>query len=296
MSTISPNNTSICANCGKGGEDGSDDIQLKSCAACKMVKYCSRECQIAHRPQHKKECRKRVAELHDEMLFKQPPHEEDCPLCFIRLPSSISGKRYMTCCGKVICSGCIHAVENTRNTKVPLCAFCRTPAPVTTEEADKMTKERIEANDPIAICDFGCDYFGGNNVERWHRAGELGNAIAYLNIGNEYYRGKGLQRDTKKAQHYWELAAMSGDAGARYNLGALEYNTGNFDKAVKHYMIAAGGGCADSLKNIKQMFMEEHATKDDYATALKACQAYLNEIRSDQRDKAAAANDRFKYY
>jgi len=73
----------ICANCGKGEESTGS---LKACTACKLVKYCNRECQIAHRPQHKKECRKRVAELHDEALFKQPPLEHgDCPICFLRM-------------------------------------------------------------------------------------------------------------------------------------------------------------------------------------------------------------------
>ena len=33
----------MCANCGKAEEDGS--IQLKSCVACKTVKYCNVECQ-----------------------------------------------------------------------------------------------------------------------------------------------------------------------------------------------------------------------------------------------------------
>ena len=54
----------LCANCGKG-EECSGDL-LKSCTACKMVKYCNRDCQIAHRPQHKKACKKRAAELHDK--------------------------------------------------------------------------------------------------------------------------------------------------------------------------------------------------------------------------------------
>ena len=67
---------SVCANCGKGEEESD---KLKACTACKMVKYCNRECQIAHRPQHKKECKKKAKELHDEQLFKQPPPEEDCP-------------------------------------------------------------------------------------------------------------------------------------------------------------------------------------------------------------------------
>ena len=85
---------SICANCGKGEEES---FKLKACTACKLVKYCSRECQIAHRPQHKKACKKRAAELHDEKLFKQPPLAEDCPICFIRLPTFIWGSKYMTC-------------------------------------------------------------------------------------------------------------------------------------------------------------------------------------------------------
>ena len=42
-----------CANCGKG--EGSE---LKSCGACKIVKYCNAACQVAHRPQHEEECRK----------------------------------------------------------------------------------------------------------------------------------------------------------------------------------------------------------------------------------------------
>ena len=82
-----------CANCGRG-EDSTDS--LKACTACKLVKYCNRECQIAHRPQHKKACKKRAKELYDEKLFKQPPPEHgDCPICFQRMPSLFSGSTYM---------------------------------------------------------------------------------------------------------------------------------------------------------------------------------------------------------
>ena len=43
---------SVCANCGKG--EGSN---LKACLACKLVKYCNRECQVAHRVNIKKNVR-----------------------------------------------------------------------------------------------------------------------------------------------------------------------------------------------------------------------------------------------
>mmetsp|Transcript_25193 Transcript_25193/g.59939 ORF Transcript_25193/g.59939 Transcript_25193/m.59939 type:complete len:121 (+) Transcript_25193:536-898(+) len=68
-----------CANCGK---QGSDTVKLKKCNACQLVKYCSVECQKAHRKQHKKACKKRSAELRDETLFGQGhdwPEEAFCP-------------------------------------------------------------------------------------------------------------------------------------------------------------------------------------------------------------------------
>jgi len=89
---------------------------------------------------------------------------------------------------------------------------------------------------------------------------------------------------------------MGGEDQARCNLGVVEVDSGNIDRALKHFMIAAGGGYADSLKNIKQMLMKGHATKDDYAAALEARQAYLDEIKSDQRDEAASYDERYKYY
>ena len=61
-------------------------------------------------------------------------------------------------------------------------------------------------------------------------------------------------------------------------------------------MIAAGAGHNDSLEHIKQMFMNGHAMKDDYAKALRAHQANLVEIKSPQRDEAAAFDDNYKSY
>ena len=61
-------------------------------------------------------------------------------------------------------------------------------------------------------------------------------------------------------------------------------------------MIAAGSGDNNSLEKIKQLFMEGYATKDDYAKALQAYQAYLGEIKCPQRDEAAAFHEMCKYY
>ena len=108
--------------------------------------------------------------------------------------------------------------------------------------------------------------------------------------------GEGVERDEKKAVHYWELAAMGGQVLARHNLGVFENLAGTMDRALKHFMIAAGSGYYDSLENIKQMFMNGDATKDDYAKALCVYQKNLVEIKSPQRNEAAAADDDYKYY
>ena len=42
--------------------------------------------------------------------------------------------------------------------------------------------------------------------------------------------------------------------------------------------------------------MEGNATEDNYAKALRSYQAYVNEIKSDQRGKAAAEREDYKYY
>ena len=94
--------------------------------------------------------------------------------------------------------------------------------------------------------------------------------------------------DEKKAQYYLELAATRGDAEARYNLGIFEKRAGNLDRALKHFMIGVVMGNTDSLSAFRHLFKVGRATKDDYAKALRAHQSYLDEIKSDQRDEAAA--------
>ena len=302
---------SICANCGKEGNDINN-----VCNKCNQVKYCNAVCKKKHRHKHKKECEEHVrlaaeheARLHEEKLFKQPPPEfGDCPICFLRLPALQSGWRYQTCCGKVICSGCSFApVYDNQGNKVDKhkCPFCRTPDPITEEEAVEREKKRVKADDPYAIHNQGNAYRDGmyglprdidKALELWHRSAEYGCTSAYCNIGLAYQYGQGVEIDKKKARHYWELAAMGGDIKTRYNLGVLEQQNGNMNKTLKHWMIAVENGCHDSLKSIKWLYKNDLSTKEEYMKALRLYQEYLDEIKSDQRDKAAAASERFRYY
>ena len=155
-----------------------------------------------------------------------------------------------------------------------------------------------------ATYDLGCCYRDGRYgftqdytkaLELYHKAGELGHTTAHCNIGYAYNYGQGVEVDMKKANHYYKLSAIGGCTQARYNLGNMEVETGNMDRALRHYMIAAENGDNDSLKTIQRMCKDGRATKDEYAKALNAYQAYLDEIKSDDRDNAAAYN-RDKYY
>ena len=199
-----------CANCGKEGN--SDD--MNTCNKCKQVKYCNAACKKKHRHKHKKHCEehlrlaaKRAAELHDIELFKQPPPNEDCPICFQLLPTLDMGRRYRSCCGKVICSGCNNApVYDNQGNKVDntKCPFCRIPFPKTNEESIERFKKRVEKDDPIAIHNLGCCYRNGEfgfkqdddkSFELWHRAGELGYSRAYNNIAYAYQFGQGIEAE-----------------------------------------------------------------------------------------------------
>src|SRR5210317_2182389 len=146
----------VCANCGKAAVD---DVKLKICTACRLVKYCSVECQKNHRKQHKKVCKKRAAEIRDDKLSQQPDesHLGECPICCLALPLDLEKSMMMRCCYKVICMGCVHA-NDLRIEEEGLeykCPFCREPEPETQEEREPYRKKRLEANDPNALYEMG---------------------------------------------------------------------------------------------------------------------------------------------
>jgi len=253
----------------------------------------------------------KLGKISDEDLFKQPPPlYGDCPICFIRMPSlNSTGYKYHTCCGKTICSGCCYAPvydDQGNEVKEKKCPFCRIPVPYTVEEGNKRLKKRVEKEDPIAMHNIGVFYRDGKHgypqdytkaLELWHRAAELGYAKAYGSIGFAYENGRGVEIDKRKANHYYELSAMGGEVIARYNLGNNEKTAGNIDRALKHYMIAVRSGYNKSLEKIKEFYTNGHATKDDYTKALRLYQEYLGEIKSVQRDEAAAFDsERYRYY
>ena len=222
-----------CANCGEEGND------LNICNKCKTVKYCNVTCKKKHKSKHKKKCDRRVAELHDEALFSESPPREECPICMIPLPHNPGESLFKSCCGKRICGGCAFAIvgEDMKRGKKKedrLCPYCRTPRAKSDEEGVKRLKTLMENGNAIAYCQLGHFYYSGTNGmpqnwakanELYLKAGDLGCAEAYNSLGISYREGRGVEADKKKAKHYYEQAAMNGNAEARHGIGCMEGQT-----------------------------------------------------------------------
>ena len=282
----------ICANCGTAAVD---DVKLKKCA-CNLIKYCSIACQKNHRPQHKKLCRKRLAELRDVNLFTQPDesHLGECPICCLSLPIDLTKSIMMPCCCKIICNGCHFAnqMQEILGGLKQRCAFCREPASDTEEEINQRIMKRIkENNDPVALRSMGKKhYYNVGNydtaLEYFTKAVELGDADAHCQLGYMYEKGEGVKKDKKKAIYHYEEAAIGGHVIARYNLGVFELKNDRYERAKKHWIIAANLGFQDSLEWLKNLYEGGEASKEDYAGALRAYQAAVEAANSSDREKA----------
>ena len=87
--------------------------------------------------------KKRAAEKQEEALFKESPPPEDCPICFLPLPQDTFHSTFKSCCGKLICNGCIYAMDKEAygRGEISICAFCREPIATTDEgETERIKK------------------------------------------------------------------------------------------------------------------------------------------------------------
>ena len=279
----------LCASCGIAALD---NVKLKKCT-CELVKYCSDECRDNHREQHEEECKKRMAELNEQLLFTQPEssYHGDCPICFLPLSLDLSKSTMKSCCSKLICKGCDHAHHISNKQKI--CPFCREPVPKNDEEIDKRRMKRVEANDPVELSQMGAERYEEGDYdtafEYFTKAAELGDLKAHHNLGYMHDRGEGVEKDEEKAVYHYEKAAIGGDPSARFNLGNHEARNGRVDKAVKHYIIAAKLGHTGAMETLWDHYKHGSITKEDLDATLRTHQAAIDATKSPQREAAAAA-------
>ena len=267
----------VCANCGIAALD---NVKLKKCA-CLLVQYCGVECQKNHRPHHKKACKKRLAELREDLLFMQPDesHLGDCPICCLPVPLEKSKSILHSCCCKLICIGC-HYTFHVQG-RVSKCPFCREPIVKTVEEGDRDEMKRMMVNDPVALRQMGAKRYeeGDYNVafDYLTKAAVLGDICAHFCLGCMYYDGNSVEKDTKKAVYHFEQAAIGGHPGARH-----------IERAAKHFIIGAKLGHDLALERVKERFAKGVVSKEDFDAARRGHQAAVDATKSQQRDAAYA--------
>ena len=76
------------------------------------------------------------------------------------------------------------------------------------------------------------------------------------------------------------------DMLGRHSLGCFKGQMGNFNRAVRHFLISAKMGHKDSFEKFNTIYMAGGATKEQYAEALKGYQDAVEEMKGHDRDRA----------
>ncbi|EJK77989.1 hypothetical protein THAOC_00137 [Thalassiosira oceanica] len=217
-----------------------------------------------------------------------------CPICYLYIGFPVSKhSRVNGCCMMRVCNGCVLAAH--QRGIYDGCPFCRTPIPGDNSSALAMIQKRVRKGNADAVYELGQKYFFGSlglskdvprAIELWTEAAELGSINAHYQLGVIYCTGNDVEEDKLKGIHHWQQAAMKGHVHSRHCLGVFEFNEGNCELAVQHSIISAKMGDEGSLVNIKIMFMAGHATKVQYAEALRGYGDAVREMKSHQREEA----------
>ena len=219
---------------------------------------------------------------------------EACTICYLYVGFPMNDHAKMkACCMKLVCNGCILAASRRgMNNK---CPFCRTPLPADDASMLAMVQKRAEKGDAEAINFLGQKHYLGSlglakdvprAIKLWTEAAELGSIDAHYALGQTYYTGDGTEEDKPRGIHHLQQAAIQGHVQCRHNLGVADYDHGNYELAVRHWMISAKMGDEESLNAIKEMFKHGHATKEQYAEALLGYRDAAEEMKSPQREEA----------
>ena len=290
----------LCSKCGKESE------KLMKCRACKCVWYCDKDCQNRHWKEHKIECKpikkelaKRGGKLDlgtEEDLGPLPvlPPKEECPICMHALPLHAGLQTYFACCGKTICCACDHQ-HQMKSEGEQTCAFCRTAAPRSDEEAMASLRKRVELKDPDALQNMAMDYGDGSYglpvdqakcIDLLRQSADLGFPSAQYQLGVFYCTGDmGLEQNEEEGIKYYKEAAEHGHLFARDNLGRTECGNGNLIAAMHHFRSSAAGGFRNSMESLITCFENGALKHDDLSETLPAFYLARAEMRSEERDK-----------
>jgi TPR repeat protein len=248
--------------------------ESKKCSRCRLVYYCSRDCQKADWKVHKPKCNDAVKEkaAQDARANKQSlmrtaakdagagagamtsasvnngAAEEECPICLDLLVDPL-----YPCPEQLSHRCCRVCVEKMREHGLPACPFCRAPmqdAILRRSIADELlyhaTELDIRAERAVGEAKAGLQkqyvdvLRGVLEVDPHHTE-------AQFNLGNMYYMGEGVEKDAVQAVHWYQKAAEQGYAKAQTNLGNMYYW---HQKAEQEYDMEGSGVEKDAVQAV----------------------------------------------
>ena len=243
---------------------------------------------------------------------------DECPICYHVLPLANCDSVYMSCCGKVICQGCIVGRERAQvkesgfiiEGKTPedkqfmlilkhwsgLCPFCRAEYPANEEEVVQRLNARISIrNDEdytIALVGLGSCYLEGKHglplnygkaEEIFQQAYDLGNPTAASDLVDLYERHYPDQKE--KMMKYLLRGETLGNIACMQFLINLAIESKNHREISRLCMkVARLGG--DTQQNLMSCYENQVLSKDDLAATLRAHQAVQDETKTARREYA----------
>ena len=260
-------------------------------------------------------------ELKGADLFAPVPPTDDCAICFLPLSRVATNSSFWVCCGKMICIGCsgenkaLIKKQNEKNAnkkdKKPIvrtCPFCREPTSSSDREHVRRLEARALKNDHVALNILGGScargYYGLPTddlkaLDYWIRAAKLGSLEVCTSIGSYYCGGLGVSKDTEREALFNIVGALRGCILARHKIGVSEYESGNHEVGIRHWMIAAEAGSQPSLDVLKNIynadgkfFRKEFISKECMDSLYRVCHDAQEEVKSEERKKHGHDDDK----
>jgi hypothetical protein len=244
----------VCSYC-ESVED--PEHKLQACCRCRLVAYCSKECQKAHwKNGHKQTCvpvqDRKLPQLSVVEVTQEAKKSVDV-VCVICLESLQPSSSCTLPCKHSFHGKCVSNLRSQSSTS-QVCPLCRTDLPPGPEQAysecmklyysvtNKMSSNESEdTREAIRLANcaaeegsikaqafLGFCFSTGLGVAKddkmafhWRlKAAEQGHVDAQNNVGFAYYKGEGVEQDLTLAFQWVMKAAVQGHVEAQYNVGA----------------------------------------------------------------------------
>jgi tetratricopeptide (TPR) repeat protein len=294
-----------CKICAKNGCGARID-ESKQCSRCRLVYYCSRDCQKADWKAHKPKCNAAVEEkaaqdarASNQSIMRAAANvsgagvrtkvsskgagagagartsasagnnaaEEECPICFDLLVDPLS-----PCPEQLAHRCCRVCVDKMREHGLPACPLCRAPMQDAEELFYQAMQLHLRAERAVGESKAGLQrQFVGMlrrvlEVDPHHTA-------ALSNMGLAYAMGEGVAKDAVRAVSWYRKAAVQGYAVAQSNLGGVYSNGEGVEKdavqAVSWYRNAAVQGYVEAQFNLGVMYSRGKGVEKDAVQAVR---------------------------